>query len=116
MAKPEHPSDNAVRGRRVSSAANVYLVKTKDQRTYTEPIMDDGSGPSFYCWPMAPVVAETPGKAKKLFLDAFAQGARTGVETDDYPNLRVTTLAKGVERPVGVYADDDELWKLVSHA
>lgn len=97
-------------------AANVYLVKTKDQRTYTDPIMDDGTGPSFDCWPMAPVVAETPGKAKKLFLDAFAQGSRTGVETDDYPNLRVKVLAKGVDLPVGVRADDDSLWALVSHA
>ena len=57
-------------------AANVYLVKTSDERTYVEPVMDDGSGPSWSYWPMAPVVAESPGKAKTLFLRAFTQRGR----------------------------------------
>jgi hypothetical protein len=92
---------------------NVYLVKTKDEREYVEPIMDDGTGPSFTCWPMAPVVAETPGRAKSLFLAEFAQGSRTGVYSDDFPNLRVKTLARDVDLPVGVREDDDELWALI---
>lgn len=92
---------------------NVYLVKTKDEREYIEPITDDGRGPSFPTWPMAPVVAETPGRAKSLFLGEFAHGARTtGVEADDYVNLRYSTLARNVDREEGVYPDDADLWAL----
>jgi hypothetical protein len=86
------------------------MVRTKDERTYVEPILDDGSGPTLDCWPMAPVVAETPAQAKALFLREFAPRLNTGVETDDYPNLRVRTLVKNVDLPPGVRADDPSLW------
>ena len=95
-----------------AATMNAYLVKTKDERTYVEPLLDDGSGPIFACWPMAPVVAESPAKAKTLFLGEF-KGRSSGVETDDYLNLRVTTLVKRVDLPEGVYADDHSLWALV---
>ena len=91
--------------------AAAYLVKTKDAREYVESIMDDGTGPSFECWPMAPVVAESPGQAKSLFLAKFSRG-NTGVYSDDFPNLRVKRIAKHVDLPVGVYADDEKLWAL----
>lgn len=89
---------------------NAYMVRTKDERTYVEPILDDGSGPSLTCWPMAPVVAESPAQAKALFLSEFSQGLNSGVERDDYPNLRVRTLLKNVDLPRGVRADDLSLW------
>lgn len=95
---------------------NAYLVKTKDMRSYTEPILDDGTGPSFPVWPMSPVVAATPSRAKSLFLRAFTGRGSTGVETDDYPNLRVTLLEKNVDVPAGVYEHDDHFWMLAEHA
>lgn len=91
---------------------NVYLVKTKDEREYVEPVLEYGQGPTFPVWPMAPVVAETPGRAKSLFIAEFARGLRTGVEADDYVNLRYSTLARNVEREEGVYEDDNSLWAL----
>lgn len=91
---------------------NAYMVATKDQREYVEPIMDDGSGPTFICWPMSPVAAETAGRAKSLFLAAFGSGSRTGVYSDDYPNLRARLLAKGVSYPEGVREDDKALWAI----
>ena len=93
---------------------HAYLVKTSEAREYVEPIMDDGSGPSHPCWPMSPVVAETPGKAKALFLREFAGGQRTGVETDDFPNLRVQLLQRNVDLPIGVRENDNDLWALVN--
>ena len=95
------------------SAANAYLVMTKERRTYVEPILDDGSGPEFDCWPMAPVIAESPGKAKTMFLRDFARGRSTGVETDDYPNLRVRLLERSVDLPTGI-RDDGWLWDRIS--
>lgn len=92
---------------------SAYLVKTKEARTYVEPILDDGTGPLMDCWPMAPVVAESPAAAKALFLREYG-GHRSGVETDDYPNLRVSTLAKNVDLPRGVRDEDEALWWLVS--
>jgi hypothetical protein len=90
-----------------------YLVKTKDARTYVEPIMDDGTGPIMHCWPMAPVVAESPSAAKALFLREYG-GRNSGVETDDYVNLRVTKLTSdGLSLPRGVRDRDESLWALV---
>ena len=92
---------------------NAYLVKTKQMRYYTIPILDDGSGPQEPCWPMSPVVAESPAQAKKFFLDEFAGSRNAGVEYDDWVNLRVSTLAKNVSLPAGVREDDNSLWALV---
>ncbi len=89
---------------------NAYTVKTSEMRAYTEPVMDDGSGPRILCWPMSPVVAETPGQAKKLFLDEFSHQPRSGVETDDWTSLRVRLLYRDVPLPRGVREDDHALW------
>lgn len=92
---------------------NAYVVRTRDVRTVVEPIHDDGSGPSYDFLPIAPVVAGTRGRAKVLFLDEFSNRSRTGVESDDYLELRARLLAKNVDRAEGVCDDDDELWMLV---
>lgn len=93
---------------------NAYLVKTKDEREYVEPVMDDGSGPRFPVWPMAPVVADGPGRAKSLFLGKYAHnGSRTGVYSDDFTNLRVSTLQKNVDLEEGVHDDEGPLWDLI---
>lgn len=78
---------------------NAYVVRTKDMRSYVEPVLDDGSGPSFPIQPIAPVIADTPAQAKKLFLDHYTSMGRSGVETDDYPNLRVRLLMRDVSVP-----------------
>lgn len=90
---------------------NAYVVRTKDRRDYVEPVMDDGSGPSFEYQPIAPVVAETAGQAKNLFLREFAhRHGRNGVETDDYPNLRVRLLERDYDAPAGVVEESAHLW------
>ena len=92
---------------------NAYVVKTKDSREYVEPILDDGTGPVFDCWPMSPVVAATPAQAKKIFLDAYQRG-NTGVYSDDWPNLRVRLLFKDVGLPAGLYEQDAKFWDRIS--
>ena len=92
---------------------NAYVVKTKEPRGYIEPVLDDGSGPWIPCQPIAPVVAETPGRAKRLFLDEFAYRPRTGVETDDWTAIRVRVLYRDVSLPEGIREDDDQLWSRI---
>lgn len=89
---------------------NAYMVRTRDMRSYTEPVMDDGSGPQIPYQPIAPVVAETPAQAKRLFLDEFTNKLRTGVYEDDWNELRVRLLAKNVSLAAGVRESDDALW------
>ena len=94
---------------------NIYLVKTKDIRSYKEVILDDGSGPEWDIWPMAPVAAETRGRAKSLFLKKYGfNRLHSGVETDDYPNLRTRLLFKDVNVPEGIYEDTDEYWNKIT--
>lgn len=71
---------------------NAYIVQTKEERSYVEPVLDDGNGPRFPCWPIAPVLAETPAHAKRLFLDAYADNFQSGVFGDDWTALRVRLL------------------------
>jgi hypothetical protein len=93
---------------------NAYLVMTKEIRSYKEVILDDGSGPDYDWWPMAPVVAETRGKAKSLFIRKYAfNQLHSGVETDDYTNLRTRLLEKDVDLPEGVHEDDKKLWNKI---
>ncbi len=93
---------------------DAYLVMTKDMRTYREVILDDGSGPEWDWWPMAPVVAESRGKAKNLFLQKYAfNQLHSGVETDDYVNLRTKILEKDVDLPAGVYEDNKHFWNII---
>jgi hypothetical protein len=89
---------------------NAYVVRTKDERTYTEPVMDDGSGPQIPYWPIAPVVAATPAQAKRAFLDEFSRRPRSGVYTDDWTALRVRLLQKDVVLPPGLHEEDGPLW------
>lgn len=93
---------------------NAYVVRTKDARSYVEPLLEDGSGPSFPYLPIAPVVAETPGKAKALFLREFTSSPYSGVYDDDWPDLRCRLLFKDVDEEPGVYeqmrSDDDPFW------
>ena len=89
---------------------NAYVVRTKDRREYTEPIMDDGSGPRTPYLPIAPVIAETPAQAKRLFLDHFSRDPHSGVYSDDWPRLLVRLLRKNVDNEPGLREDDDELW------
>lgn len=93
---------------------NVYVVRTRDTREYVEPIMDDGTGPSFEYLPIAPVVAETRGQAKRLFLAEFSGRSYSGVYSDDWNELRVRVLARDVDRLAGVYEEDGPLWNLVA--
>lgn len=91
---------------------NAYVVKTRDRREYVEPIPGFyGDGPRFPIWPMSPVVAETPAQAKQLFLIEFAHSrSNSGVETDDWTELRVRLLAKDVPVAAGIYEFDEDLW------
>lgn len=89
---------------------NAYVVQTKDVRSYTEPVLDDGSGPEIPYQPISPVVAETAAQAKHLFLTEFAHRPRTGVYSDDWTSLRVRLLARDVPWSQGVHEDNDFLW------
>lgn len=95
---------------------NAYLVQTRDEREYFEPITDDGQGPSFPYLPIAPVVAETPAQAKRLFLEEFARRPNSGVYHDDWNELRVRVLAKGVSYTAGVHERENALWKIAGLA
>lgn len=86
-------------------------------REYVEPILDDGTGPIFPYLPIAPVLAETPGQAKRMFLDEFANRGSSGVYGDDWTSLRVRLLAKDITlvpwvKP-GVHEEADALWALM---
>lgn len=97
---------------------NAYVVKTKEPREYAEDWIDFGDDvvggimvPIMgVCQPIAPVVAETPAQAKRIFLTEFTSRSRSGVETDDWPSLRVRLLVKGTELSPGVHEKSDELW------
>ena len=91
---------------------NAYVVRTKDRRTYVEPVLDDGSGPEFDTLPISPVIAPTPGRAKTIFMREFAHGSRTGVYSDDFLNLRVRLLARDVDQHEGVSNDEKWWWKI----
>lgn len=89
---------------------NAYVVRTKDERSYTEPILEDGSGPQIPYLPISPVVAESAGRAKSLFLREFSHRVASGVYDDDWPDLRCRLLRKDVDLPAGVRENDDDLW------
>lgn len=77
---------------------NAYVIRTKDEREYVEPVLDDGSGPSFPYWPTGIFVASTPAQAKRDALTVWSNWQlRSGVETDDYPNLRARILFHDVD-------------------
>lgn len=98
---------------------NAYVVYINEMRDYVEPVLDDGSGPAIPIWPVAPVVAETEGKAKWLFLNEYSHRPRTGVETDDWVSLRVRLIAKDIQllpgETAGVKDEDNALWCLVPY-
>jgi hypothetical protein len=89
---------------------NAYVVQTKDMRSYTEPVLDDGSGPLIPYQPIAPVVAESYAQAKYLFLREFAGSRNAGVYWDDWTDLRARLLYKDYSLDAGVKEDDDRLW------
>lgn len=94
---------------------NAYVVKTKEMRSYTESVMDDGSGPRVPYWPIAPVVANSPAQAKHLFLIEFEHRSDSGVYGDDWNSLSVRLLARDVdmfnqELTRGVHEESDWLW------
>lgn len=99
------------------SGMNAYVVKTKEMRSYTEPVLDYGVGPQIPVQPIAPVVAATAAQAKRLFLDEFSHRSDSGVYTDDWTSLRVRLLFRDINvigrlvdlRP-GVHEENDELW------
>src|SRR4029078_11492462 len=80
---------------------NRYLVRTKDERTYVEPVLDYGEGPTLECWPMAIHVAESYGQAKSDFLWKQKQRLDSGVYSDNYLNLRCSLLDHDVPYPRG---------------
>ena len=89
---------------------NVYMVRTRDEREWTDPITDDGRGPSFPYLPIAPVVAETPAQAKRMFLDEFATRSSTGVYHDDWNELRVRLLVRDTDLQPGLHEGVAALW------
>ena len=89
---------------------NAYVVRMNEEREYVEPVMDDGSGPRIPYLPIAPVVADTPAQAKRLFLREFTHRSRSGVYTDDWTSLRVRLLARDVDGKPGVDETNEALW------
>lgn len=82
---------------------NAYFVDAGDRKVIAEYID---------WWPRYEVervcglvFAETPGKAKALFVKRY--------ERDDveFVALRCRLVARDVDRPAGVAADDDPLWE-----
>lgn len=72
--------------------------------------MDDGSGPQIPYLPIAPVVAETPGQAKRMFLTEFTRRPGSGVYGDDWNELRVRLLLRDVDVAAGIHEDDARFW------
>ena len=96
---------------------NAYVVRTSESRVYTEPVMDDGSGPQFDYWPTDVFLAEKPGEAKRDALRLWSQQGGSGVYTDDYQSLRCRLLSRDVEGERGVveprHPAYHELWHRV---
>lgn len=72
--------------------------------------MDDGSGPQIPYLPIAPVVAETPAQAKRMFLTEFTRRPNSGVYGDDWNELRVRLLLRDVDVAAGIHEHDVRFW------
>lgn len=90
---------------------NVYMVKTKDSRTWEEAICEYG-GPTWDYWPHGIFAAETRGRAKTAALYIWSHELSLGVYSDDYVNLRTRLLAEGVEVESGEIGppEDSKYW------
>ena len=99
---------------------NVYMITTKDRRTWTEMISEFGCPGEDY-WPHGVFAAETPSRAKSDALYTWSHQLSMGVYSDDFLNLRARLLARdvGAERGEIVYPDDNAYWlryhELIEH-
>ena len=88
---------------------NVYMVKTKDERTWTEILCEYG-GPEETYWPHDIFAAETASQAKSDALHKWSHQLSMGVYSDDFLNLRTRLLARNVDLERGEVADTDAYW------
>lgn len=88
---------------------NVYLVRTKDARLYTEPVGDYG-GPQFEYWPHGVFASSTMGQAKSMALRSWAGDIYSGVYSDDYVNLRVRFLGTDEDAEAGELEHTSRWW------
>lgn len=100
---------------------NIYIVRTKDNRTYEEVIDPELGGPTYDYWPHGLFVAESAAQAKTDALYKWSRDLYLGVYSDDYPNLRARLIKRAVELPRGeIEKNDEHLWlrvhELYDHA
>jgi hypothetical protein len=93
---------------------NVYVVKTKDCRTWEEMVCEYG-GPTWDYWPHGLFAAATPSQAKRDALHVWSHTLGLGVYSDDFLNLRARLIERDVDLPRGEYKGDEERYWLRYH-